>query len=188
MGSNSPLPYWQVNVPEPLRTTDCPEFLTALSEKDVRILSTPDFQYHVLTWPEVQSIIVRNRLDLFQRVPSELRRYLAYNFELKKQYGSVMQFILSQRLTWEIPLKAKGATFQHDKDIKILWNDWPYGIDARIVHLVVWTKFALEDDPATNDLTEKARREIEEFVNERFAKRMGEEKVVIWQVLLQERY
>lgn len=41
-----------------------------------------------------------NRIDLFQRVPSEMRRYLAYNAKLKKEYGSVMNFVLKERLQW----------------------------------------------------------------------------------------
>ena len=62
-------------------------------------------------------------------------------------------------------------------DIKILYNDWPYGVDEKIVHLVVWTKFDLEDDPATDDLTPKARKEIDDFVDQTFRSRVPPEKV-----------
>ena len=62
-------------------------------------------------------------------------------------------------------------------DIKILYNDWPYGIDAKIVHLVVWTKFDLEDDPATDDLTPKARRDIDDFVDRTFCSKLPSENV-----------
>jgi len=55
-------------------------------------------------------------------------------------------------------------------DIKILYNDWPYGIDSKIVHLVVWVKFSFEEDAQTGDLTEKAREEIEAYVDETFRK------------------
>jgi hypothetical protein len=177
MDSNESLPFWQVNVPEALRSLTCPEFLSNLSAKDRGIISTPDSQYHVLTWPEARRRIALNRLDLFQRVPSELRRYLAYNWKLKQDYGSVMEFVLSQRLGWTVPIQAQGKPFQHPGDLKILWNDWPYGIDPKIVHLVVWTKFDLEDDPATDDLTVQARKEIDDFVHETFCKRVGEENV-----------
>lgn len=182
MGSTDPLPYWQVNVPEPLREADCPPFLANLSPKDLRIISTPDSENHILTWPEGCQIIADNRLDLFQRIPSELRRYLAYNYNLKKEYGSVMEFVLSQRLKWTDPIRAEAPPFKSENDVKVLWNDWPYGIDARIVHLVVWTKFELEDDPATDDLTVKARREIDDFVDETFGKKLGKENVcATWQ-------
>ncbi|KAI0863644.1 hypothetical protein F4860DRAFT_45043 [Xylaria cubensis] len=173
MGSLSKgLPYWQVNVPEDERTEDCPEFLRALSAKDKGIISTPDEEYHVNTWPEVQKLILDNRLELFQRVPSELRKYLDYNWKLKQEYGSVMNFILTQRLHWDLPITPKGKPFECEEDIKILWNDWPYGLDKRIVHLVVWTKFDLKEDPATGDLTEEARAEINAYVLKTFGSRV----------------
>ncbi|KAI1737320.1 hypothetical protein F4680DRAFT_218715 [Xylaria scruposa] len=173
MGSLSKgLPYWQVNIPEDERTEDCPEFLRALSAKDKGIINTPDEEYHVHTWPEVQKLILDNRLELFQRVPSELRKYLEYTWKLKQEHGSVMNFILTQRLHWDLPITPKGDPFEREEDIKILWNDWPYGLDKRIVHLVVWTKFDLEEDPATGDLTEEARAEINAYVLKTFGSRV----------------
>jgi hypothetical protein len=77
-----------------------------------------------------------------------------------------------------VPVVAKGKRpFKCEEDVKILWNDWPYGIDERIVHLVVWTKFELVDDPETGDLTTEARREVDAFVHEVFGKTCGEENV-----------
>ncbi|KAI8954043.1 hypothetical protein F4801DRAFT_43582 [Xylaria longipes] len=173
MGSlNTGLPYWQVNVPEDGRTEKCPEFLRTLSAKDLGIISTLDEEYHVNSWPEVQKLVLDNRLDLFQRVPSELRKYLDFSWKLKQEYGSIMNFILTQRLHWDLPITPKGKPFECDEDIKILWNDWPYGLDKKIVHLVVWTKFDLEDDPATDDLTENARAEINAFVLKTFGSRV----------------
>lgn len=65
-----------------------------------------------------------------------------------------------------------------EDDIKILWNDWPYGIDEKIVHLVVWVKFDLEDDPATDDLTPRARQEIDEYVQKTFGTKVNPEHVI----------
>lgn len=62
-------------------------------------------------------------------------------------------------------------------DIKILYNDWPYGIDKSILHLVVWTKFVLEDDPETDDLTPQMRRGIDEFVVSTFGSGVSPDKV-----------
>ena len=62
-------------------------------------------------------------------------------------------------------------------NIKILYNDWPYGIDEKIVHLVAWTKFDLEDDPATDDLTPRARKEIDDFVQKTFYGRVQPDHV-----------
>lgn len=163
------IPYWNVNVPEHLRTAECPDFLGTLNEKDRGIISTPDSDYEIDSWAVARQKVAQNKLDLFQRKPSDLRRYLAFTWKLKQNYGSVMNFILSERLGWELPIVPKGKKpFELEEDIKVLRNDWPYGIDERIVHLVVWTKFALEDDPATGDLTEQARGEIDEYVRGKF--------------------
>lgn len=164
------LPYWQVNIPEHLRTVECPEFIRNLSEKDRGIISTPDSEYQIDSWPVVQQKVAQNKLDLFQRVPSQLRRYLGFTWNLRQDYGSVMNFILTQRLQWSLPITARGQPFEFGDDIKILRNDWPYGIDNRIVHLVVWTKFALEEDPATGDLTDEARAKIDAYVRNAFSK------------------
>lgn len=45
------------------------------------------------------------------------------------------------------------------------------------MHLVVWTKFPLEDDPVVDDLTPRARREIDGFVRRTFHARMAPEQV-----------
>jgi hypothetical protein len=177
MGSVTPLPYWQVNVPPSEQSNTCPPFLQNLSAKDIGILSTPDSSYQILSWPSVQRIISLNRIDLFQRIPSDLRRYLAYIQKIKKSHGSIMNFMLKQRLHWALPIKAEGGLFEKDGDIRILKNDWPYGIDERIVHLVVWTKFELEDDPATDDLTDEARAAIQKYVDQRFGQRVGNDNV-----------
>ncbi|KAI0852507.1 hypothetical protein F5Y00DRAFT_226804 [Daldinia vernicosa] len=178
MGSVDGLPYWQVNVPENERTEECPEFLRSLSVKDIGIIGTPDSEYTVSTWPEVQNIVAENRLGSFRRIPSDLRRYLEYTWKLKRDYGSVMNFVLTQRLHWEAPVKPRGKPFEFGDDIKILWNDWPYGIDDRIVHLVVWTKFELPEDPVTTDLTDEARAEIDGYVQKTFGSRVPKDRYI----------
>ena len=179
MGSISArLPYWQVNVPEGERTAECPEFLRNLTAKDIGIISMPDSEYRTSSWPEVRELVRNNRLDLFQRVPSQLRRYLAYTWQLRRDYGSIMDFILAVRLHWEAPVVPAGSRpFECDDDVRILRNDWPYGIDERIVHLVVWTKFDLEEDPVTTDLTDAARGEIEAYVQRKFGSKLPRDRV-----------
>ncbi|KPM35245.1 hypothetical protein AK830_g11319 [Neonectria ditissima] len=179
MGSQIPVPYWQVNVPHSERPRECPSFLLDVSDKDRGILSTLDSDYHVLGWDEVRQIVGDNRLDQFQRVPSELRRYKAYTFNLAQTYGSIANFILNQRLQWSMPIQARGRPFEFEEDFKIIFNDWPYGIDPRILHLVVWTKFDLEEDPVTGDLTDQARKEINDFVT-RISKSHVPDDHIIW--------
>jgi hypothetical protein len=137
----------------------------------------PDSAFRVLSWEEVCAIIQGNGLEAFQRIPSELRRYKAFTYRLAKQYGSIASFILQERLKWHAPVQARGLPFQCADDVKILWNDWPYGLDKRIVHLVVWTKFELKSDKTNGDLTDKARAEIDTFVSKTFRSRVPPENV-----------
>jgi Protein of unknown function (DUF3605) len=109
-----------------------------------------------------------NRIDLFQRTPTDLRRYVEFVHYLKRTYGSVLNFIQHERLRWSTITPSGEAAFKNPCDYKILYNDWPYGIDLNIVHLVVWTKFEFKEDPTTGDLTRKARSNIEAFVQKTF--------------------
>ncbi|CAK7233530.1 hypothetical protein SCUCBS95973_008625 [Sporothrix curviconia] len=195
MGSAPPedLPYWQVNVPVDQRTPTCPDFLRSLSAKDQRIVGTPQADFAVLSWPDVREIVANNELDRFQRDPLALRRYLAYGWGLKQQYGSAVDFVLQERLRWtaaELQERAAEKTaaensssvpdFSQADDIKVLCNDWPYGIDERIVHLVVWTKFLLAEDPATGDLTDAARAAIAAYVDTTFGGAHMPPEHVVW--------
>lgn len=177
MGSHKAMPYWHYNIPEDQRTDECPKFLQNLNDKDTGIISTPDSEFHIFSWDRVSEIAKTNRLEQFLRVPSELRRYLAFTHGLAKRYGSVGKYIINERLQWSEPIKPRGAPFEFEDDLKILFNDWPYGIDPRIVHIVVWTKFALEEDPATGDLTDNARAEIDDFVTTTFRARVPADRV-----------
>lgn len=108
------------------------------------------------------------RIDQFQRPPLQLRRYLKFMHDITKRHGSIMTFVQKYRLRWSSIEPSSAAPFTNPEDYKVLYNDWPYGLDPGIVHLVVWTKFVLEDDPVTDRLTAMARREIEDFVIKTF--------------------
>lgn len=177
MASHDNLPYWQVNVPEHKRAAQCPVYLLGISDKDRDIISTPDSEYTPQTWDQVSSFVKLNNLELFQRWPSELRRYRAYMHKIKTTYGSVTRFILNERLQWETPVVPYGSPFEFKDDVKILYNDWPYGIDPRIVHLVVWTKFCIDEDPVTGDLTDRAREQVDTFVTRTFQSQVSPENV-----------
>jgi hypothetical protein len=90
-----------------------------------------------------------------------------------------MKFVLRNRLHWDSIIPV-GNPFEDPSDIKVLCNDWPYGVDPRIVHLVVWTKFDLEDDPETDDLTPAARQSIDDYVYRTFKTQMKDPSHVVW--------
>ena len=56
-----------------------------------------------------------------------------------------------------------------------MYNDWPYGIDDRIIHLVVWTKFELDEDPETGRSTPESHEEIDAFVQKTFGSKLQPE-------------
>ena len=93
---------------------------------------------------------------------------MRFCYDLKKEYGSILTFIQHKRLFWKTPTPSGDDPFTNPDDYKVLFNDWPYAIEPDISHIVVWTKFLIEDDPATGDLTEDSRRMLENFVNRTF--------------------
>lgn len=64
------------------------------------------------------SSIGTNRIDRFRRVPSDLRKYLEYTENIKAKYGSVMKFVVKERLHWgdgnPEDLKPKGKPFEYN--------------------------------------------------------------------------
>lgn len=46
------------------------------------------------------------------------------------------------------------------------------------MHLVIWTKFELEDDPSTDDLTIETRQNIDGFVQSTFWSRVPSDQVI----------
>lgn len=77
---------------------------------------------------------------------------------------------------WFIVFNGKNAN-KSLGNIKILFNDWPYGVEKGISHLVVWTKFTLDTDGEKGKLTAPARQMVDRFVHETFRKEVGADKV-----------
>ena len=111
-GTMDQTPFWNINVPPELHTMDCPSFLAYAfaNDKDRLMLSTLDKDFKFLGWSGVVDLIQRNRIDLFIRKPSDLRRYREYCEKLVKEYGSVMAFVMQERLQWE-DLTPRGEPF-----------------------------------------------------------------------------
>ena len=111
-GNSNKLDFWNINIPPSQHTKECPSYLqyAITNDKDRGILETPDSDYVLQTWPEVRKIISDNRIDLFERLPSDLRKYRQYNEKLTEEYGSVMEFVMKERLKWE-DLEPTGRPF-----------------------------------------------------------------------------
>lgn len=116
-----------------------------------------------------------DKLDLFKRLPSHLRRYLRWSVAIKSQYNGILPYICKERLHWEY--SEAGVSYQNPvpfgntSDFCIRLNDWPYGVVSGITHLVVWLKtpFAVRED---GELTNESRARIETFVVAIFVQRL----------------
>ncbi|KAK4502898.1 hypothetical protein PRZ48_006324 [Zasmidium cellare] len=168
--------------PDEIDYNDPPFPLTAI---DREILATKDEDYHRITWDDLKEIIANNTLESLKRLPSDLRKYLAWSHTIKRIHGGITPYVLSHRLHWT-PLSAPPSppTFPHNspipfadpRDYAILPNDWPYGFTSDITHLLVWSKTPIATDleqGGGGDVTEESRRVIEEFVRRTFVERLG---------------
>lgn len=79
---------------------------------------------------------------------------------------------------------ANPVPFADASDYRILRNDWPYGVEKDIAHLIVWLKNRLDvQDDINGDLTEEARAQVQAFVDRVFIQTLGgetERERVIW--------
>jgi hypothetical protein len=94
--------WWNTNLPPAEQTPTCPSYLLYAThhQKERSNLATPDALFTRKTWPEVRSLVAANRLDQFTRVPSELRQYRKWTEKIVREHGSMMRFILEERLGW----------------------------------------------------------------------------------------
>ncbi|CAK4032384.1 Hypothetical predicted protein [Lecanosticta acicola] len=184
MGNNSPS---EVS-PEDIDYNNPPFPLTKI---DREILATRDEDYHRITWSDLKSIIANHTLEDLKRLPSDLRRYLAWSHSIKKQYGGITPFVIQERLHWtptsrpgEPPLfeHVSDVPFEERIDYAVLLNDWPYGFEPGIAHIVVWSKTPIRTDDTLGDVTEESRRLIEEFVERYFVRELdnGGRERVLW--------
>lgn len=100
------VPWWNRNVPLPQRTTDCLEYLLHATERQKQLMGQLDADHMPMSWREVRDCVgiylvlkvkqvlgtltrsALNRIDLFRRLPSDLRRYKAFLYEKSQEYGS----------------------------------------------------------------------------------------------------
>ncbi|KAI7362840.1 hypothetical protein KC354_g6964 [Hortaea werneckii] len=166
---------------EDINLDDPPFPLTVI---DREVLATPDEEYHRITWEDLKHIIATNALEQLKSLPSDLRRYLAWSYNIKQAHGGILPYVIQERLHWQPdPARStKGPYFEHRSsipfadphDFAVLVNDWPYGFEEGIHHLLVWSKTPIPVDDEKGDVTPESRRLIEEFIEEFFVRPLGE--------------
>ncbi|EFR03470.1 hypothetical protein MGYG_06468 [Nannizzia gypsea CBS 118893] len=166
-----------------------------LTAGDVKSLGQKDDEYKPHTWQEIKDVIAKGDMSVLNRAPSDLRNYILWVRETKSKNDSVIEFLLRERLLWQkkgqveriegsnntqtstgLGFEYQNETpFAHPADYKILRNDWPYGLDHNIVHLVVWlkTRIPVEED-GQGGPTEESRKLIEQFVDKTFTQKIME--------------
>jgi hypothetical protein len=126
------------------------------------------------------------------RLPSQLKLYLEWSAVKKREYGSVTNFLLTNRLYWQpIPSSDPSSPpsfsyrnpipFADRSDYRILVNDWPYAVARGIKHLCVWLKVRLPVTEETGDLSDTGREMIEKFVDKTFTQALnvqGQDRVM----------
>lgn len=161
---------------------DAPFPLTAI---DRQLLAMTDDEFTPISWSQLHKYLELHQLEELKRLPSQLRLYMAWCSDIKAQYGSVTNFILQQRVKWDpLPSSEPGAApkfahkssmpFAEREDYKVLKNDWPYGFEDGITHIVVWLKTTVPADPDTGVITDEGARLIGDFVDNYFVKRARE--------------
>ncbi|KAK6387092.1 Oxysterol-binding protein OBPa [Exophiala oligosperma] len=188
------LRYWNANQPRAAWSEECPEFLEGISEKNKVILSKRDEEFDRITWDkckELQENALRpaadpmidpgeNTIYQFQRNASQLRGYLEYIHHLKKKHGSVLEYVKQFRLKWADITSSGKPPFEDASDFKILYNDWPYHVDEDITHLVIWTKFTIDEEEQTGEVTPEGKRQTEDFIKKTFLRQGITRDQIIW--------
>ncbi|PHH89897.1 hypothetical protein CDD83_5011 [Cordyceps sp. RAO-2017] len=149
----------------------------ALTDVDRWVLSQTDDEFQRHDWQGLKDIIETNDLAVLKRTPSDLRRYMAWTADVKARYGSMTQYILENRLpkAWGQPpfTPESQVPLASEADYAVLLNDWPYGLEPGITHLVVWSRTLIPTDPETGDLTPASRDVVHSFVQSYFVEPLG---------------
>lgn len=124
--------------------------------------------FKLISWDELGTIIASNDLSLLTRSPSQLHDYEDWKRETLARYGSIERYMLQVRLQWTEPITpVSQVPFEHPKDWKCLPNDFPYGLDPSITHLVIWLKPKLPVSMETDNggqLSREAIQMVEKFL------------------------
>ncbi|KAK4169517.1 hypothetical protein QBC43DRAFT_307898 [Cladorrhinum sp. PSN259] len=157
-----------------------------LTEVDKWVLSQTDEEFQCHGWEELRELLGTNQLHLLKRKPSDLRRYMKWSAETKAEYGSITSFLLAHRLpkAWGTPpfIPVSDVPFADPSDYCVLNNDWPYGFEPGISHIVIWTRTPIATDNTVGDMTSESRKIVSDFIKQFFVDRLGPggEDKVLW--------
>ncbi|TKY87118.1 hypothetical protein EX895_003795 [Sporisorium graminicola] len=139
-----------------LRGTRDGDLVAALSSSSSSSSPTASERAPLFTWGELSEIVSSGQLHKLARHPDDLKEYFAWMTSVKESYGSVTNFLLSERFTatrllekasssssFAQPQDTEVRCFRSDfvpgLDCQILVNDWPYSVPRDVTHYVVWS-------------------------------------------------
>ena len=120
-------------------------------------------------------------MSLLRRTPSDLFNYIMWTLEARNNNGSVLDFIIENRLPWKPTHSESGITFPFSdprpfmstSDFCILRNDWPYAMEKGMIHLVAWSKTPIPTDDQ-GDPSPDSCRYIAYFIDRVFSEHIGQ--------------
>jgi len=139
------------------------------------------------TWEQTKFIINLNNLQVLARSKQETLRYIEFKRKLKEEQGSnILEYLTHHELNWDPLVDLKGETqiiFENPRDIKILYNKFPYYFESDVLHLCVWSKNQMEVDISNEDgdITLEMKCLIEEYIDWTFIKGLNiERQDILW--------
>jgi Protein of unknown function (DUF3605) len=109
-----------------------------------------------------------------RRTPTDMRNYLTWYHRTTETHRSVAEYVRKEKLKWDLPIEpASTMPFEDARDVKIIRNDWPYGLTPDITHMVVWSRARIPVTAEDGSPTEESTRLIERFIDRAFMRDIG---------------
>jgi hypothetical protein len=158
----------------------------------------------LMSWDELVRLVSANDLAALTRTPAQLEEYFSWKSKILLSYPGIEAFILKERLHWsrvdhpdaiadtmcsrtadgtlvssqgfEV---ASARLFENATDWKCLKNDFPYGFEDDVTHLVVWLKHALPQDK-DGILLPETQAQVESFIFDHLCIGLPRERIVFF--------
>ncbi|KAI5953375.1 hypothetical protein KGF54_002747 [Candida jiufengensis] len=149
------------------------------------------------TWLEIKQIVNQNALELFARNEKQTEQYHIFKQNLKDSNTSINDHILNCELHWKesdirfqefsVPKQysikhPQDLIFFNDSDIKILPNKFPYYFENGIMHLCIWSKLIIPNDPHSEvgDISELTKKIIDRYLEKTFIENGVKPEDMVW--------
>lgn len=152
-----------------------------------------------LSWEELKEIVSRYELAKLGRSAEQLQKYNDFRDQMKEAHIDLATRLFITTLKWlpqdaDIHMSAEEAVrlikpedtrpFCNPHDVCITLNDFPYSIEGKTLHFLVWVKFPMNPDPESEigDIDDSMKQIIEKYVDLTFVQRahVNRENLIWW--------